>query len=692
VTAPRLPQVEALVERLADSISSQDPQSDAAWLVGGVATAGKSTTLRMLGDALRDRGEIAVLCAPPAHALDAGPMALAELAAGLKDADCVNGQTEILRDGTVPLAEKIKRVREWVIASRESIVLLLDEPSAWPDRFEQTQHFADHARLVVAELVRDIPCRRVLTGDAPEGMGFLDRETVGESSEPRAFLTDPHGWGELAQAADDLQVSAGERLRELSPLQLRLLVALVDVTSIDEVRTVLALPARSRRALSRRLLEALTEAGKYDDLLRAWRRLAHIRRPFAEELLGVIAGRLSKRSETLLRNCLLYEVDGAFLMHETLRRDAAAIPRKPKDDYREYRRLSEYYRDLRDEAEQRDRGEALPTALDGFYYAARTGDPKLLDRDPYFADQLDMLGKTLSYELHRYGQAAEVFERALQLDDGDDYAHHYLAYNLDRLGKDPERVERHYRGAIELNRTHPWWRARLIQFLLTRGRTAAARDEWDRALDELGGGDRTGNITFYETLHGWVADMALRRGQLSFADAVLGEVPANVRTESAQITALIRRLRALELAQADGAYVPSQFLVTGWWKKGPFLLGRRIGDPRDVPLRRWLAGRIEHIDEHEIELRVRDVDLASQADPPVASMSMSIAAFDHLSRDEPAAELQPGRFIEVGLYSDEAGDRVQRLLRVHAEREWSDDTLPQQTGAEDRYLRSYGTG
>ena len=216
MTAPRLPQVEALVERLADSISSQDPQSDAAWLVGGVATAGKLTTLRMLGDALRDRGEIAVLCAPPAHALDAGPMALAELAAGLKDADCVNGQTEILRDGTVPLAEKIKRVREWVIASRESIVLLLDEPSAWPDRFEQTQHFADHARLVVAELVRDIPCRRVLTGDAPEGMGFLDRETVGESSEPRAFLTDPHGWGELAQAADDLQVSAGERLRALA--------------------------------------------------------------------------------------------------------------------------------------------------------------------------------------------------------------------------------------------------------------------------------------------------------------------------------------------------------------------------------------------------------------------------------------------------------------------------------------------
>ena len=217
VTAPRLPQVEALVERLADSISGQDPRSDAAWLVEGVATAGKSTTLRMLADALRGRDQIAVLCAPPAHALDAGPMALAELAAGLKDAGCVNGQTEILRDGTVPLAEKIKRVREWVIASQDSIVLLLDEPSAWPDRFEQTEHFADHARLVVAELVRDIPCRRVLTGDAPEGMPFLARQVVGESSEPQIFLTDRDAWGDLAQAASDLQEGAGQGLRISRP-------------------------------------------------------------------------------------------------------------------------------------------------------------------------------------------------------------------------------------------------------------------------------------------------------------------------------------------------------------------------------------------------------------------------------------------------------------------------------------------
>ncbi len=675
------------MEQLGSEIADGSPHANSAWLVEGVATTGKSTTLRVLADGLREHGYVPVMVAPPAYALDAGPMALAELAGGLKDAGCVNGETDVLRDGTVPLDEKIDRVRQWVTGN-DRVVLLLDEPNSWPDRSEQNQHFAEHARMVIAELVRDIACRRVLTGDAPEGMSFVGRTKLVEASESEAFLTDHDAWGQLAQAASDLQESAGDRLAQISPLQLRLLVALTDVTSVEEVRAVLGL---SRRELSRRLLAALVESGDYKDLLRAWRKLAHVRRPFSEELLNMTVGKLSKRSRALLRHCLLYEVNGSFLLHETLRQDAAAIAGRATDEYTEFGELSEHYRGLRDKAEKEGRGEALPAGVDNFYYAARAGDPDLLDREPYFVDQLDMLGKTLSYQRHRYDQAAEVFDRAVKLDERNDYAHHYLAYNLDRLGKDAMRVERHYRTAIDLNSEHPWWRARLVQFLLTRGRTKDAREEWDRSIDDLGGAERPADVGFYETLHSWVADMALRRSQLSFADSVIAEIPQTVRTESAQITALIRRLRALELVAADGAFVPAPYLEKEWWKNGPFLLSRRIGKPQDVPLRRWLAGRVELIDEHEIELRVRKIDLAESEDPPIASLRMSIAKFDGLSRDEPAAELAPGRFIEVGLYSDEKGGQVQQLIRVHAEREWSDDTLPQQVGPGDRYLRSSET-
>jgi hypothetical protein len=189
-----------------------------------------------------------------------------------------------------------------------------------------------------------------------------------------------------------------------------------------------------------------------------------------------------------------------------------------------------------------------------------------------------------------------------------------------------------------------------------------------------------------------VADVALRRAQLPFADSVLAEVPASVRTRSAQITALIHRLRALQLAQTDGAYVPASYLEKDWWKKGPFLLSRRIAEPQDMRIRRWLAGRVERVDDHQIELRVREIDPTISEPPPASTLDLSTSKFDTLTRDEQASELEPGRFVEVGLYSDEKGEQVRQLIRVHAVREWSDEALPAQTGAGDRYLRSHGTG
>lgn len=694
MTSPRLPEVELLVEDLATDIERASPAEAPAWQVDGAATVGKSALLRLLAESLRAKGLVPIVVAPPAQALDAGPLALTEIGAGMKDAGLLNGQTEVLREGERPLGDKLDQVRRWITEAQDDVVLLCDEPTAWPDRSEQSGHFAEHARVVIHELVRDIACRRVVTGDAPDAMRFQEVFRLREASEPGTFLGDPEAWGSLAASAEHLAYTLDEHhLRTFTPLQLRLLVAHVSVTSAEEVSRWLP-THRSRREIALRLLTTLAERPALHDLHTAWKRLAQVRRPFSEELLTEVVGRLSPRSDELLRRCILYRGGDAYVLHETLRRDAFKVMTQEEREAAdgELELLAGHYTRVRRAEDDRRSGTGLLAAMEGFYYAARAGSRDLLADGPFFVDQLDLLGKTLSYDLRDYGGAAEVFAQAVALDSNDDYAHHYLAYNLDRAGRDPDRVEQHYRRAIELNGRHPWWRARLVSYLIVRGRTTDARTEWDSAIDELSIADREESASFYETLHGWVAGGLLRRGQLDFAEEVLSDVPHRSRAESSMITALVRRLRSLQQAERHGAFVPAQYLTHDWWRRGPFLLARRVGDDDRLLLRRWLAGRIDAIDEDTVELRVRDIALGADEPPRAATLRMDREKFDTLSRDWPSSDLTPGRFVEIGLYSDDDGQDSRRLVRVHAEREWRDETLPAMLASGSRYWLASDTG
>jgi tetratricopeptide (TPR) repeat protein len=678
VTRPRLPEVESLIERLAENVVKATPGASAAWQIEGPPTAGKSALLRGLSEELARHGVQAVTVAPPAHALDAGPLALVEVGAGMKDAGLLNGETEFLRDQERPLADKIDKVRTWISDHQAGLVLLCDEPAAWPDSSEQSGHFAERARLVIHEVVRDSQCRRIITGDSPEGMRFRESIRIPAASDPQGFLCDAAAWGELSHEASDLAELSRVGLSLFSPLELRLLVAHIAVTSAAAVEEWLPTVPRSRRLISERLIDALDEDSRFRDLLAVWSSLALVRRPLSEELLGRLSHGLRGQSHAILRHCLLFPSGQTFVLHDTLRRDIrsrlGADTRPPRSELRD---LAEHYGVLRARDERAETGKALLDAMEASYYAARAGAADLMLDGAFFVDQLDLLGKSLSYDFNDFDGAVRVFRRAIEVDKDDDYAHHYLAYNLDRCGAAPNSVEAHYCRAIELNARHPWWRARYVRFLIAHGRSDDARAAWDDALDALGLPDVEASTRLYETLHGWVARALLERGQLQFAATVLADVPYHARTESPSLTALIRRLRALEIADRDGAFVPSQYLMDEWWHQGPFLLQRRIPDDNvELLLRRWLAGRVELIDGDEVELRVRDVELGEDRTPPSGHLRMSREAFDGLSRDWPSAELAVGRFVEVGLYSNESGERTRRVIRVHPLRAWLDETLP----------------
>ena len=104
------------------------------------------------------------------------------------------------------------------------------------------------------------------------------------------------------------------------------------------------------------------------------------------------------------------------------------------------------------------------------------------DRRIRFKEQLDAIGRTLSYRHHQHPRAVKVFRLAVQLDPEHAYAHHYLAYNLDWLAENTEALESHYRRAIDLQPTHPWFWSRWICYLATRGRGAEAKAQWHEAV------------------------------------------------------------------------------------------------------------------------------------------------------------------------------------------------------------------
>ncbi|MGI8730922.1 MAG: hypothetical protein ACR2LK_13225 [Solirubrobacteraceae bacterium] len=667
MAVPHLPALAELAGSLSQEVAGAE--SSAVFQVTGKRWSGKSTLLSLVAAEL-GRERTVLRAGPPAGANDAGPLALMQLAAGLKDAGAVNGDTGRLRDRTLRLEDKVDLVRDWV-QSKGDVVLLLDEPERWGARSDATGHFAERAEMVADALLRDIDVPRVFTGNAPLGVRSTQHRRLPPPAGGSAFLQD--GWGPLAATAADLTELPG--VDAMTPLELRLLVA-AKALGVREGAAVNV----SRRDRADALYAHLDGPRGPSALGDAWRRLATLRSAFDTDLLERFAGNLEDDLRAILEQCLLLSSGDRWSMHENLRADARRN-RRIHDEQRDVRALAEHYDQVTDELEKQQSSRALLTLMDAAYYAAIGGLRDLVDRRGCFVEQLDLLGKALSLEHKDYDAAVGVFELALELDPEDDYAAHYIGFNLDRLGREPARAEESYRSAITLNDEHVWWRSRLISFLAERGQLAQARREWDDALDAVLPPDGTSDLPLYETLHGWIAATLLRIGELGFARAILEAVPDGILDNSSTLKELRARLRAFELADAAGAYVPAGLLRDDWWR-APVLLQGHLGDGR-LRLRRWLAGRIEAIDGDHVELRVADMKMGGES-PRYARSRISLEDFDEWSRDQTIAELAPGRFVEIGLYSAEDGSDATRLLRVHSEQPVGADTPPP-LGALDRW-------
>ena len=676
-----LPEVERLVDEWTDLIVSGFPEDGAICQATGPATAGKSSLLGELEQRLLREGRHAVRVAPPAAALDAGPAALLEIGGALKDQNVLNGEVEKLVDPERPWQDKIQLVRSWFDELGPDAVLLCDEPLDWGRR-EVDDRFAAHGRDV-SDLVFDLNCVRVIGGRLPDAHRASVSARLQRESDPMAWLQDREEWGELADVAEALAEGAAY-LVDYSPLEIRLFVAHAVVTTPADVLAWVS-DMQSRRAISRRLLDRLNGRSAFRPLAQVWERLAVVRRSIPDELLTTLGeNQLGDLMKSVLRHCILYPSGGEYVLHETLRADAEGRLSEPTRKGT-HRTLVEHYRAVFGGLDGVEHRRALVAELEAFHHATATGDVELVDDcRVFFVDQLDALGRWLSYEEHKYSAAVDVFRRSLAWDGDDDYAHHYLAYNLDIQGIEPGKVEEHYQEALNRNDEHSWWWARYINFLIVRGRTDDARREWDNALDALLPAE--GDEYLYNHLHMWILPTLLHRGQVDFANAVLADIPHSVREGDIALGATARRLRALIDARDNGALVPIDRLGHKWWLGKPELLPEVL-EP-GTQRQKWLAGRIDAIQDDVLYLWVGEVSPGQSSRPRGARTKMSFDEFNQMSPNREASELSPGMFVEIGLYT-KPGRRKPKtttLARVHEKELWEDDGLPRTTPDPKRYL------
>ncbi len=683
--AATLPKVEEMSEELLEELPAGK-----SWQVRGGHFAGKSTLLRQLAKkmAAEEEGYVPVLVQPPERAPDAGVAALVDVAEGLAEAGRIDkAGLDRLRDDERQWEDKLGELSRWLESGADDVVLLCDDPERWYYQAgEDSDHFRQRAGEVLERLMT-APCRVVVTGNLRHSWGRSGRRWFLETSSPaEEWLRDATAWGDLlAEVAAGLAEQGVSGLAERSALEVRILVALAAIRSPEAVARWWG-RGRERRELTEQLITALEGDADARPLLQAWGRVSLVRRPLDEPMLAALGAPAPEEMwGQLLRRCLLFEEQGQYRLHELLKADA----REQGLWLEEGAALREAHACLHDlyrqRFEARGPGDAreLAEECEAFHHGMHSGDYSLMQAArPFFATQLDILGRTLSRDHGDFERAAEAFERALNWEPEDAYAHHYRAYNLDILAQQPRVVEAHYRRAIELEPDNVWWRSRWVNYLITRGRMPAARHAWMEALDQFELPDPDADPAIYRNLHIWVARLLLHRGQIDMAEEVLKGIPEGEFYNDPGMAALKRRLGALLQARRGEVVFPLFMPVERQWE-GPHLVPSHHGGKDLV---RWMAARVDAASEEGVELQAAEPPAQEGAAPRMGILEMTAEQFDACSEDLTAGEVEAGRFLELGWYEGEE----QPLVRVYPAEGWRDPDLPPLFPDPARYLRRAG--
>jgi len=578
------------------------PASVPLQITGGIGL-GKTTFLYGLSERLAEKGFRPIHVSPPLRAEDTGPAIIVQIGDGLRAHGLANGECDQLRDPTIDLEKKVATVKKSLERIDNAVVLLCDEPREW-ERTEtenSDDQYTQRRKLFVLDAVMKLNCHRVFAGALPKSAHPKEVKPYQLPFDSVRF--NDQALGSLEDVGQSLSERLKEKLAVATSLERRLLAAFAKAASlVDAVSAYGEWP--DCWTLAKRLAEFVSGDSRFAPLREIWARLALFRGPIDVDLLSQVgADRLEPAAKAILDHGLLQPCNGYVVMHDVLKRPPSEL-RWQTWPLRQsaHEQFAEYYENRCQTVAGSPVG-LMKDVLEGFHHAASAGSPSASQKfAPFFVEQLHTLGKVLSKQCGDHAAAIEVFKKAILFDDDDDYAHHYLAFNLDWLALDEDRADHEYQRAVELNQEHPWWWSRRINFLITTGRLSEARKEWINATEALGLLSTEVSEPVYRALHLWVARLLLHRGQLDFTEQVLASIPESIRQRDTQFQALSRLLETLREAERGRGVFPWSVPPDRWWHPFP-----NLSFPSEVngePLTQWNPARVEDVDEDNVWLIV----------------------------------------------------------------------------------------
>lgn len=638
-------------------------------LVGAPST-GKTSALASVATSLASRGWATFRTAMPSGD-DAGPLALTLLA------DQV-GTGEVIRDPAVPWSTKLDAT---VAATRKRaqtspVLVTLDDPLFEQPAMMPTP-FTEHATSLIGALsgIENVAFLVASSHHIPQSWGQIVKLEVETDAGSVLAAFDDDG---LAAAAGRIMSLGREQLARRSPIELRLLVAIEHAHGQGKAALDAGMPPL---ALLQQALDAWGSGAR-----RALRRLSVLRTPFDDEVLEALLGGASPAIEAMIRRVVLHQTSSGWLVPEIVSRAVRpgagqrdrALPDDP-DERRGHEVARAFHRRAFERAAS---GDVLLTSirheLEELHHLTQLHDAAgVLERSVYFVDTYNALGKRLGQlgvrsqdEGRRrlwFERAVTAYERVLELDEHDAYAHHYLAYNVDWLATDAARAEQHYQAALEQRPDQIWYHGRWTSFLITRGRVLEARRAWSVAVEQFGD-DRPGWL--FDELHRQIARLLLHRGELDFAKLVLDDLS----DEAAALPwarAERRLLERLEQAARDELVFPSSVDPARRWD-GPHL----VHIEARPSVKRWWAGRIEAWLDREVVLRLAErPGRFGRKTLPASEVRKLLGV--------PLRRVPAGTFIELVQWR---GVKQQQQIFVHPG-ELEDPDLPPVLPPADRYLR-----